>query len=288
MKKPFILLLSILLLAAGLSGCNPVNPDPLGSSVADAPTESQGETEKPVNPEPEYYHVSFESGLEAEGEGPTAMDVPAGYSYFLPSPHWTVTGMKFIGWKAGKNEYAMGEFVTIEKDTVFTALWEEDAGALDYYEIGLFDDGDPGDWDGIPSAYIEEENSFNGTPYLVVYGTDALIFRNQNTVVDLSNVFEEGYFHFAIWVEDASKVLDGQFEITSSGTADQNEINVSEFSLDYPLSNGWNEFDIPLREMKSVGGDLRLKNVNYFRLYLHVRGVQGIGLDDVYIHLKED
>lgn len=75
----------------------------------------------------------------------------------------------------------------------------------------------------------------------------------------------DGHFEFWLYVSNAAFVngSDSQVEIGSAGKADTNEIN---WRLP-TLKDGWNKVDFKLSEGRPTGGDIDLKNINWFRIF---------------------
>lgn len=93
--------------------------------------------------------------------------------------------------------------------------------------------------------------------------------------------FKNGKLHLWIYVEDLSKVLGGQLELTSSGAPDDHEMSWE--LRKYLTQNGWNEVTLPLREAAAVAGGADLTMLNYIRIYLSLSEDTLVGLDEVSI-----
>lgn len=74
-----------------------------------------------------------------------------------------------------------------------------------------------------------------------------------------------GHFEFWLYVSDASAFngVDNQVEIGSEYKADVCELN---WKLP-TLHDGWNKVDLKLEEARSVGGDMDMRHMRWFRVY---------------------
>lgn len=74
-----------------------------------------------------------------------------------------------------------------------------------------------------------------------------------------------GHFQFWLYVSDAAAFngAENQVEVGSGGKADENELH---WSLP-TLTDGWNKVDLKLEDAVSAGGDMDLRNMNWFRVY---------------------
>ena len=70
---------------------------------------------------------------------------------------------------------------------------------------------------------------------------------------------------------------DGQFELTSSLSADQKEMNWLVAGID--LEDGWNEFKLDLYAPDNQSSDFLYEKVNYFRMYMFTEGTLKLNLD---------
>ncbi len=118
-----------------------------------------------------------------------------------------------------------------------------------------------------PSSKKQGENSIKAT----IGGGDALRMQKALTQpIDTKLTKETAQLTFWLFVEDASKVklTDGQIEVTSSGTADQQEYNWPTSVL-APLQTGWNLIKLSLANAGESGGGADLSKINFFRMYLN-------------------
>jgi hypothetical protein len=78
---------------------------------------------------------------------------------------------------------------------------------------------------------------------------------------------ENGYMAFSLYVDDVTSfgTLSGQFEITSSGRADTEEIHWNIPQLN--LVNGWNEVELKLSEAADYQSSANLHALNFLRFY---------------------
>ncbi len=96
--------------------------------------------------------------------------------------------------------------------------------------------------------------------------------------VDIRGYEHLGYAHLWLYVEDVSKVVDGQIELTSSGLSDDAE--TAWILTPAMLKNGWNELTLPFSDAV-LTGSTDYSGVNYMRVYLNFTEPAAFGLDEV-------
>ncbi len=119
---------------------------------------------------------------------------------------------------------------------------------------------------------------------------DAVILKSFSAVDVSKYSMEELYLHVDIYM-DTVITDQSQLEITSSGTADKNELGWNCKSIG--LDPGWNELYLPLSTGNAQGGEIDLAKVNFIRLYTVNEGEPvTIGIDNIYfcrqVEDKED
>ena len=107
----------------------------------------------------------------------------------------------------------------------------------------------------------------------IVGGSQEIIKYRYSENINVSQ-YENGYLHIWIWVDDVSKLREGQIEITSSGDCDRNELNWS--VTQYITVSGWNELYLPLAEAGISGGEFDSEAFNYIRMYIFTHDGQSI------------
>lgn len=93
------------------------------------------------------------------------------------------------------------------------------------------------------------------------------------TKIDASNIANPALF-FRFYVEDVTKLSleqGGEIEISSSGKCDVEELNWA-FPIVFKnnkltLKNGWNTLVLPFSAATAIGGEIRLANINFFRMF---------------------
>ena len=94
------------------------------------------------------------------------------------------------------------------------------------------------------------------------------------------NVDDADALYVRFYVEDADALTgNGQIEISSSGTCDQQEYNYNPFA--YEIVSGWNELELYLWEGQETGGSPDFTKINFFRIYLFTDGENALALDYV-------
>lgn len=109
--------------------------------------------------------------------------------------------------------------------------------------------------------------------------TASVIVAHLDPAVDATEL-KDGYLHVWLYVEDASKVLDGQVELTSSGVSDNREISWDLTAAE--LNTGWNSLYLKLSDANAVGDDaFDITKIDYFRVYINFSAALSIGIDEV-------
>ncbi len=272
MKKFLTLALVLALLCSVMAGCV--------STPAENPTDpTEKPTEAPTTPS--KANVSYAPGEGATGEVPNSKSVKIGEEVMLPDCSLTKEGYLFGGWSDGTNVYQTADFYVVEKDVVFTAVWNEIPTKLDLGDMENLDTG----WEGFPPAVVKTENAAQGNAYIEVTAPDVIVFRNMQILYNLTPYMETGILHISIYITDPAAITGGQIELTSSGTSDQAELSVGQFGTDIALQAGWNHLEFNLSDFKTVGGDPVLEKMNYIRVYFLANTNTSVGIDDMYIYL---
>ena len=149
---------------------------------------------------------------------------------------------------------------------------------------GLIDEVESiGEWQGT-GAVLHSEQAPEGNSWLAAEQRDAanaaLLYRTFVPALDLT-AYSNGYLHMWIYVEDITQVLDGQIELTSSGTSDDQEKNWT--MLQYVKKSGWNEVYLPFASANAAGGDLDLSACNFMRIYIVTEGNCKLGIDKIQV-----
>jgi hypothetical protein len=119
-------------------------------------------------------------------------------------------------------------------------------------------------WNGIGIS-LDGNDPREGSYCVMATGHGVEIFVKNSAAFDTEVSKEKGYLAFSLYVDDVTSFgasPNGQFEITSSGRPDIEEINWSIQQL--KLVNGWNEVELKLLE---GSGDANLHALNYLRFY---------------------
>lgn len=98
-------------------------------------------------------------------------------------------------------------------------------------------------------------------------GQSTVIFRKSSANFDAEVSKEKGCLAFSFYVDDLTALgtASGQFEITSSGTSDTQEIHWSIQQMN--LVNGWNEVELKLSEAEQYDANVNIHAINFFRFY---------------------
>lgn len=133
---------------------------------------------------------------------------------------------------------------------------------------------------------VDTAAAIEGTGAATVSGGSPMIIQHvYETPMDLSRIKENGYVYFWLYVEDAAAIHtdDGQFELTSSGECDKNELSWI-VAAEVELKDGWNEILLPVKE-----SDCDLSAVNFLRIYLFSDNAENtMKLDKLMVGVGED
>lgn len=133
---------------------------------------------------------------------------------------------------------------------------------------------------------VDTANAIEGTGCVTATGTAPVIIEHKyDTPMDLSVLKDDGYVYVWIYVENAGIIQsqDGQFELTSSGTSDQNELSwILPQTVEF--KDGWNELLLQV----DPNTDCDLSAVNYMRLYLFNDAENTVKIDKLMVGTGPD
>ena len=139
-----------------------------------------------------------------------------------------------------------------------------------------------------PAAFtVDAAAAIEGTGAATATGSNPVVIqRIYETPIDISRIKDNGYVYLWLYVENAAdiKTEDGQFELTSSGGPDANEISWV-IPTTVELKDGWNEL---LLGPIDPSTDCDLSAVNFMRLYLFSNADNTIKLDKLMVGVGED
>ncbi len=131
-----------------------------------------------------------------------------------------------------------------------------------------------------------ESTPREGNGYIESIADDAVVILKKMDPIDISDFVENGKLHISLYVSDPSNVAGGQIELTSSDTADKDEIRWGEFINNIPLEAGWNDIILSFSD-GIITGEPNFKEINYFRVYLNLENRTTIlGADDLYLYTE--
>ncbi|MBQ7247005.1 MAG: SGNH/GDSL hydrolase family protein [Lachnospiraceae bacterium] len=108
--------------------------------------------------------------------------------------------------------------------------------------------------------------------------SSAVICANIDPVLDIRGYENSGDLHAWLYISDASKVIDGQIELSSSGLSDKEE---TAWNLNKTmLHDGWNELTLKFSDAV-YSGSTNYALINYFRVYINYSGPAFIGIDEI-------
>ncbi|MBQ7247007.1 MAG: hypothetical protein IJS22_02820 [Lachnospiraceae bacterium] len=135
-----------------------------------------------------------------------------------------------------------------------------------------------GPWVGNTPPTLQTEGAPVGNAWLKSASENYPVFAWWCSAIDISKYSENGYLHMWLYVTDASKVVDGFIELSSSGNPDVDEASWALKSLG--LSDGWNELYLPFRKAVTVG-TVDYSAINFIRIYAGLTEASYIGIDKV-------
>ena len=116
-------------------------------------------------------------------------------------------------------------------------------------------------------------------------GNEIFVLRGQ---WDLSPYMENGYIHLWVYFTDAETFKTVNFEVTSSGKCDVQELTF--FTVHFKdLKQGWNEIVLPFAEASKVMEDFDPSSANYIRMFTITEDNTwgDYYIDDIYVSLGE-
>ena len=135
-----------------------------------------------------------------------------------------------------------------------------------YYKTMIESCDDPAGWVSPQGVTLDESDVQEGEGAVVTTNhADGIRLQKTWGRIIAPAAMADGHFQFWLYVSNAAafNTPNNQVEIGSGGKADVNELN---WKLP-TLSDGWNKVDLKLSEGTSRGGEIDLKNINWFRVY---------------------
>jgi hypothetical protein len=122
-------------------------------------------------------------------------------------------------------------------------------------------------WNGIGLS-LDGNDPKEGSYCVKASGQGVVIYQKNYANFDAEVSREKGCIAFSLYVDDVTAFgapSSGQFEITSSGNSDQQEIHWSIQQMN--LVNGWNEVELKLSEAEQYDGNVNIHALNFIRFY---------------------
>ncbi|MBO5898380.1 MAG: hypothetical protein J6R04_05145 [Clostridia bacterium] len=112
-------------------------------------------------------------------------------------------------------------------------------------------------------------------------GNELFLFRGE---WDLTDYMKNGALHAWIYFEHVENFQNIEFEITSYGDCDRQELHWTKES--FKLQQGWNEIILPFSEASGIAADFDPANANFMRMFtISSSGTYGdYYIDDVYVY----
>ena len=143
-----------------------------------------------------------------------------------------------------------------------------------YYKTMVESCDDVAGWQSAGALTLDESDCQEGEGAVsTVNGAQGLRLQKTWGRIIAPAAMADGHFEFWLYVSNAALVngSQSQVEISSSGKADANELN---WQLPN-LVDGWNKVDLKLTDANAVGGDIDLRNINWFRIYNNMDATPG-------------
>jgi len=133
---------------------------------------------------------------------------------------------------------------------------------------------------GFSSAYYNADEQAVGTKF----STGIQVFQlTLSEPVASGTTKRNGHVHFKMYVSDVTTFSgSGQFELTSSGKCDNQEISWSVGDVAKCLHNGWNDVVLDFNR-SSWSDEFNPENVNFFRFYDNLKNPVTIQFKDIYL-----
>jgi hypothetical protein len=132
---------------------------------------------------------------------------------------------------------------------------------------------------------LDASDKKEGSYSLTAEGTGVVIFQKVFEPFDTEVTRENGVLAFDLYVSDLSMLGPGanQFELTSSGGPDVNEVSWSVDEMG-GLNNGWNKVELSLSK---AGNDVNLQAITFLRFFhLDIQGSVVFKIDNIRFYSK--
>lgn len=163
--------------------------------------------------------------------------------------------------------------------------------------VSYADNADGWGWAG--NGFVDEEDKKQGLASIktTAEGGGSLLLLQHHLPAPLNTRVSKALGELRLWfyVSDPSQFEQageiGQFEISSSGEPDKNEFTWPVIVNNMGLNAGWNELVLKFNDASITGGDPDLSAINFFRIYLFMKGGATapvtVGVDDLRILAAE-
>ena len=151
--------------------------------------------------------------------------------------------------------------------------------------LGAVDNAIPLTLNTAPEFIKEGTGSYLSEGHARSNGNEIFVLRGQ---WDLSPYMENGYIHLWVYFTDAETFKTVNFEVTSSGKCDVQELTF--FTVHFKdLKQGWNEIVLPFAEASKVMEDFDPSSANYIRMFTITEDNTwgDYYIDDIYVSLGE-
>ena len=120
-------------------------------------------------------------------------------------------------------------------------------------------------WEGSEAIRTDNSDKMEGKASIVTEAqTGDFTWFSKSFSQTHTGIDNSGYLSFWLYVSDASKLEEGQIEISSSGGPD---LHMSYWLLDKTqVADGWNQMQLPIGTASQVGGGASLDSINFFRI----------------------
>ena len=175
--------------------------------------------------------------------------------------------------------------------------WDEPVFGLD--DIVIYEDYDETSADKVRLHDFSNAAGFGGVEAIFYHPAEASVASlwkaGMNVIqlplgdktFDTGATRDNGHLHFKLYISDISQLatLDGQVEISSSGTYDKQELHWGTNSFVKYCQNGWNDVTLDLN--RTGQHDVcDLSAINWFRIYNTAAGDVWIQVKDVYLYVE--
>ncbi|HMR84630.1 MAG TPA: hypothetical protein PKE30_15910 [Niabella sp.] len=139
-------------------------------------------------------------------------------------------------------------------------------------------------WNFAGTAKLDTEDKKEGSASIKNTGSGLLVSQfDLNPPIDIETTKDMGLLKFWFYISNPTAITNGQFELTSGGGPDKNELTWH-LPGAVQLQAGWNHITLRLIDAEVTNGVADLSQINFFRCYIFPSGTITVGFDDFKVY----